>query len=137
MTWLAAGLEGLDDVHAAARSTGMGKGKGKGKGARAAVPDRERVFSHRQVRSGHGVGRICRLDLLEYSSPRRVPTRYASERSAVAINRSSPIAAWSCRVRAIVVCFPSGSPAVGMGVPNVTRTRGRCTKCAILTSLGP
>src|SRR6266853_1255817 len=39
--------------------------------------------------------------------------------------RRSPIAAWSCRVRAIVVCFPSGSPAVGMGVPNVTRTRGR------------
>ncbi len=31
------------------------------------------------------------------------------DREAVAINRSSPIAAWSCRVRAIVVCFPSGS----------------------------
>lgn len=123
-------LENVNGGRACGRRSG-------GKGARAAVPDRERVFSHSQIRSGHGVGRIRRLDLLEYSSPRRVPTRYASERSAVAINRSSPIAAWSCRVRAIVVCFPSGSPAVGMGVPNVTRTRGRCTKCAIRTSLGP
>jgi hypothetical protein len=129
VTWLAAGLGGLDDEHAAATA-----------GARV----RERLclianacFHTPKARRGHGVGRICRLDLLEYSSPRRVPTRYASERSAVAINRSSPIAAWSCRVRAMVVCFPTGSPAVRMGVPNVTRTRGRCTKCAIRTSLGP
>jgi hypothetical protein len=129
VTWLAAGLEGLDDEHGAAAA-----------GARV----RERLclianacFHTAKSEAVTSVGRIRRLDLLEYSSPQRVPTRHASERSAVAINRSSPIATWSCRVRAIVVCFPSGSPAVGMGVPNVTRTRGRCRKCAIRTSLGP
>jgi hypothetical protein len=129
VTWLAAGLEDLDDEHAAAAA-------GARVGERPCLIANA-CFHTAKARIGHGVGRICRLDRLEYSSPRRVPTRYASERSAVAINRSSPIAAWSCRVRAIVVCFPSGSPAVGMGVPNVTRICGRCTKCAIRRSLGP
>ena len=71
------------------------------------------------------------------ASPQRHASRYAAERSAVAIDCSSPIAAWSCRVRAIVMSFPGGSPAVGMGVPNVTRIRGRCIKCATRMFSGP
>jgi hypothetical protein len=129
VTWLAAGLEGLDDEHAAAAA-----------GAR--VRERLRLianacFTQPRPEAVTAWAEFADWPFWNIPPRRRVPTHYAFERSAVAINRSSPIAAWSCRVRAIVVCFPSGSPAVGMGVPNVTRTRGRCTKCAIRTSLGP
>jgi len=54
-----------------------------------------------------------------------------------AIDRNSPIAAWSCRVSSIVVPFPKGNPAVGIGNPNVTRIRGRCRRCATCICFGP
>jgi hypothetical protein len=129
VTWLAAGLERLDDEHAAAPA-----------GARV----RERLclivnacFHTAKSEAVTAWAGFADWTFLEYSSLQRVPTRHAPERSTLALNCSSPIAAWSCRVRTVVVCFPSGSPAVGMGVPNVTWTRGRCTKCAIRTSSGP